>query len=191
MYPVHTKGASRVYSIDGKEIISVAFFDEHGIVAQTTFGWLETGDPDSTYRKDVEALELEKTPKRKLKPEFSEMYIQQQPFIARGEVAIGGTVKNTGYILYLPYLKDDWMVGKQTEISGIYQSEYIIYHNPKNGYIITTYNGGKQIKENVDFVERIAILLKPMGIRENTLNSIYIIENRQEIEKLIRDFHHA
>ena len=143
MYPVHTKGASRVYFIDGKEIISVAFFDEHGIVCQTTFGWLETGEPGSTYRKDVSALELEKTPKRKLKPEFSEMYIQRQPFIARGEVTIGGTCKNNGYILHLPYQKDDWMIGKKTEINGIYQSEYTIHHNPKTGYIITTFVSNK------------------------------------------------
>jgi len=189
MYPVYTKGASRVYTIDGKEIISVAFFDEQGIQCQTKFGWLEIGEPNSTYRKDVSALELEKTPVRKLKPDYSDMYIQRQPFISKGVVTLGGGAKNTGYILYLPFLKDNWMCGKKTEESGIHQSEYMIYHNPTTGYIITTFIGSKPVQENVDFVKRIAVLLKPMGIREDTLNSIYLIENRKEIEQLIKDFH--
>lgn len=188
MYPVHNYGTKRSYSIDGKEIISVAFFDEQGIQCQTTFGWLETGTPDTSKIKDVTALELEKTPKRKLNPDFKEMYIQRQPFIAKGTVMLGAGATNEGYLLYLPYLKDDWMVGKTTEINGIYQSEYMIYHNPKTGYIITTHICEKLVDENVKFVERIAVLLKPMGIRKDTLNSIYLIENRQEIEQLIRDF---
>ena len=50
---IYNNGAWRYYSIDGKEIINIAFYDRNGIVVQTERGWLETGDPAATHRTDV------------------------------------------------------------------------------------------------------------------------------------------
>lgn len=184
-HSIYNHGSWRYYSIEGKEIVSVAFFNQDGIVVQTRSGWLEKGDPATTYRKDVNPLVLERTPMRKIKPNFASLYRERQPFyihdLQRYSIP-------SGYVLYLPFIPEDWTVKTECINQGTVRSKYLVYSHNKEQYYISHFVSSEPIPENVDFVKRVRELFKLAVYQDNAISDLSIIENRAKINELIKNF---
>jgi hypothetical protein len=188
-YKVFRHGSWNYYSIDRKEIVSIAFFNQDGIVVQTEQGWLQRGDPKYTYREDLASISLEKEPVRKLKTDFQGMFAKKQPFYVYGKfVSHRCHCHKEGYILFIPFITDDWRVTTENIDHATTREEYTIYVHKKEGYIIYVPNGSTLIEDNITFIRNVRELFKLAVYSDNAISDISIIENRAKIIELIRDF---
>jgi hypothetical protein len=188
-FTIHRQGSWRYYGIDGKKIISIAFFNRDGIVVQTEQGWLEKGGKYITAHKDdVNPLIIEKEPIRKLKPNFQELYDNKQPFYAIGNILIKGCVHENGYILYLPYIPEEWSVSTEYWEHATEKGEYCRYVHKTGGYVIHVYIKSIPIEDNVNFVKKVREIFELAIYNKRDISDSSIIENRKKITELIEGF---
>jgi len=190
-FNIYPHGSWRYYGINGKEIISIAFFNQDGIVVQTEQGWLEKGKLGATYTTDVKPLVIEKVPMRKLKPNFPGLYATKQPFYAKGEILIKRCVHENGYILYLPYIPEDWTVTTEYFDYATTRGEFTRYVHKNEGYIISVYQGSIPIEDNVNFVKKVRELFELAVYNKSEISDSSIIKNRAEIIEKIKNFQPA
>jgi hypothetical protein len=186
-FKVFRHGSWNYYSIDRKEIISIAFFDQEGIVVQTKQGWLQRGDPKYTHREDLPLITLEKEPVRKLKIDFQEMYAKKQPFYAIGKY-VCKDYRNDGYILYIPFIPEDWIVTPEHYDHATTREHYNQYVHKKENYIINEYSGSTPIEGNLAFIKNVREIFKLAVYSDNAISDSSIIENREKIIDLIKNF---
>lgn len=188
-FTIYRHGSWNYYSIDGKQIISIAFFNEKGIVVQTEQGWLKKGGESITSHKtNVNALVIEKEPVRKLKLNFPGLYENKQPAYSLGNILIKGCVHERGYILYLPYIPEDWSVTFEYWTHATEKGEYVRYVHLKEGYVIYVYVRSIPIEDNVNFVKKVRELFELAVYNKNDISDISIIEKRAKITELIEGF---
>jgi hypothetical protein len=184
----------RRYIIDGKEIIGIAFYNREGIVIQTDRGWLERadrgwleqGNPASIRRTDVNPLVLVVKPVRKNKVDYPKLYAVGKVFYAKGKIPYNVIMHEVGYILYIPYIPEDWAVKRGYVLHSTTRSEYKSYVHKKEGYVIRVKTGETPIEDNVVFVKRVRELFKLGVLVERDIYDVELIKNREQIITLIR-----
>jgi hypothetical protein len=182
-FPLYNHGFLRTYSIEGKELINIAFFNENEVVVQTGRGWIEKNNPAVSYTTDVNPFVLDKVPTRKVKVNFAGMYALKQPFYVK-ETFDG----RNGYILYVPFIPGDWTVSTTYTDQATTRSEYTEYDHKKEKYHISVYKGSTPIEDNVNFVNKVRDLFKLAVYHDNDISDMSIIENRETIIDKIKNF---
>jgi hypothetical protein len=190
-YEIRNRGCSRRYEIDGKEIISVAFYNEQGIVMQTDHGWLEKCEPNSTYQRDVNPLVLDKMPIRKMKADFAAMYALKQPFYTKGKVVRKYWESDIGYILYIPYITNHWSATFEYSDHGASRSEFCRYSHQIEGYKISIYVRDIPLVENAEFIRKVREIFELAVYHKNEISDSSIIENKERIIESIKRFQAA
>ena len=185
MYEIRSEGYTRSYKIDGKQIISIAFYDETGIKVNTQLGWISKIAP---YETDINPLVVDKSPVRKLKLNFPKMYADKTVAYANGTVKIGNCYNETGYILYLPYIPSEWTATFDYRVNGGTKSESVIHTNQEKGYTIRTYVREIPITENQEFIQKVRDLIKLAVYDDHAVSDLSIIKNQDKIKEAIKSF---
>jgi hypothetical protein len=175
----------RPYSLCGKELNNIIYFNENGKVLETGHGWMEKVEPNSSVEKDVKRFNILKMPIRKVKPNFSELYAQKQPFYM---TAKRDYRSETRYDLYVPFIPEEWSTVTETSEWIDHTSEYARHIHRKEGYTIVTWVKNIPIESNVAFIAQVRELFK-LGVHsDNNISDHSIISNRVQINEAIKNF---
>lgn len=179
---VKTAGSWNYYRIDGKNIISIAFYDAQGIKVQSRSGILETAGYSS-----IRQFTLNKPPVRKLKVDLAALYSTRQPFIYNDKTTYAG-VTNYGYVLYIPFEPADWTTEEKFIETGDHADKYVDWANEKIGCNISVYVGSFTINENKEFIDKVRKIAKLFVYEDRAISDTSIIKHRKEIEESIKTF---